>query len=491
MARLTTFLFFVFLSFHAFDVAAELDQERWCKVSTSEFELFGYLPKGRLQSLADSLLAFNYVTEQFMPGDRIEGHQLRVVAFRNRKEFLDVFRQEKFIGFMHPSLRQHLLAFVIEEKTGHPLNVAFHEYTHFLARSRLNTYVPLWYEEGFAQFMSTIQLKRNTAIVGEIPRRRLSNAVRRNSVNIQKILNSTPPFDWGSHDPTENYLVAWAITHLLFRGVDAHDQSMRERIPDLLQMMSSGMEANEALMAFTGTDQKSLIALIRSHLGKTAIHEEVTHIERQRQPFSLPVSCLNRTESKVLLGEVLTNNNPELAIEYLESARLDTPNDPDLLVALSRAHAADYQKSYELALRAYETDKSNVNANVRLADLLTWPCLIQTGDHCSNYLSLAARSYNEALKHAPKRVDAAFGLGVVYLETGRAGDGLNYLRVAHQRAPWSPRTNLFLGDAYRLIGNDRMAEEYLTKAVLWESQDVWRKRAAELLASVQDRTTTN
>ncbi len=461
--------------------------ERWCKITTSEFDLYGYSPRNRLQSLADSLLAFNAVTDQFMPGERIEGHRLRIVAFRNRKEFLDVFQQEEFIGFMHPSLRQHLLAFVLEERSIQPLEVAFHEYAHFLARSRLNIHVPLWYEEGFAQFLSTAQIRRDTAFVGKVPARRLSRTIRRNAKDIDKILNSTPPFDWSRHDITENYLVAWAVTHLLFRGVDSNGESLREQIPHLLKEMSEGLPADVALKKVTHTDSKSLVKLLRNHLTKIKTHESVTPIHIDWIKGKHPISCLDQFERQVLLGEVLVQSNPLLAQDYLGRAQKSQPYDPGLLVTLSRAHADDYQYSYSLARQAIELDAQNVEANIRIADLLTWPCLLDLHDRCEDYFSLASQFYLTALQQQPKRVDAAFGLGVVYLELGRAGDGLNYLKVAHQRAPWSARTNLFLGDAYRQIGDYRMAREYLTKATLWETNDSWRAKAEETLESVVDR----
>ena len=485
MPRVTVLLLTVCLVGAAYDSWGALENERWCKVTTSEFDLYGYVPRIQLQSLADSLLSFNAVTDTYMPGERIRGHRLRVVAFRNQKEFLDVFQQDHFIGFMHPSLRLHLLTFVLEEKKSRPLTVAFHEYTHFLARSRLDIYVPLWYEEGFAQFMSTMDIRRDKATVGEIPQRRLSRAIRRNAGDIDKILNSTPPFDWSRHDVTENYLVAWAIVHLLFRGVDANNEPLRDRIPELLDQMSKGVLADEALKDLTHTDDDTLVSLLRNHLGKTSRHEQVSQIHQDWPKGKHPVTCLDSFEKKMLLGEILLNHNPELAKAYLNDAQEERPDDPNLLVAMSRAHADDYQTAYELAKRAFDIDGENVEANVRIADLLTWPCLLEPVASCNDYLRFASSLYLTALDKSPMRVDAAFGLGVVYLETGRAGDGLNYLRVAHQRAPWSARTNLFLGDAYRLIGDDATAEIYLTKAVLWETQDAWRAKAAELLATVQ------
>ena len=75
-------------------------------------------------------------------------------------------------------------------------------------------------------------------------------------------------------------------------------------------------------------------------------------------------------------------------------------------------------------------------------------------------------------------MDAAYGLGVVYLHTGRAGDAVNYLRVAWRRAPWAARVNYHLGEAYRLVGDVARARVHLTKALHWAPDAAARDRAA-------------
>ena len=79
------------------------------------------------------------------------------------------------------------------------------------------------------------------------------------------------------------------------------------------------------------------------------------------------------------------------------------------------------------------------------------------------------------------RVDAAFGLGVSLLRSARAGDGLNYLKVAYERLPWNARINLFLGDAYRQIGNNNKASFHLNRAIMWEIEEAVRQQAIEMM----------
>ena len=104
----------------------------------------------KFKELADSLTLLRHVADQLLPGESPKGLLLKIVAFNRNVDFVSEFREGHLIGFMQPSLMHHLLAFVVNRQSRDSFDVAFHEYTHFVMRSRLSSYVPLWYEEGFA-----------------------------------------------------------------------------------------------------------------------------------------------------------------------------------------------------------------------------------------------------------------------------------------------------------------------------------------------------
>ena len=51
-------------------------------------------------------------------------------------------------------------------------------------------------------------------------------------------------------------------------------------------------------------------------------------------------------------------------------------------------------------------------------------------------------------------------------------------------APWGPRINFYLGEAYRLTGDNVNARRHLTKAMHWDAAEAWRERAGMALALV-------
>ena len=107
-------------------------------------------------------------------------------------------------------------------------------------------------------------------------------------------------------------------------------------------------------------------------------------------------------------------------------------------------------------------------------------CLFRRAEDCARHWREATTMYRTALRLDSERYDAVFGLGVSYLHTGRAGDGVNYLRVAYQHAPWAYSVNFFLGEGYRIIGDTR-ATTHLLNARNWSPEAAWRGAAEEAL----------
>ena len=87
----------------------------------------------------------------------------------------------------------------------------------------------------------------------------------------------------------------------------------------------------------------------------------------------------------------------------------------------------------------------------------------------------------EALESEPGNIEAIYSLGVVELYSGRPGTALNYLKIAEEHAPWSPRINFHLGEALRLLG-DPAGIAYLIKARNWSNSDVWRNLAEKSIS---------
>ena len=147
--------------------------------------------------------------------------------------------------------------------------------------------------------------------------------------------------------------------------------------------------------------------------------------------------------------------------------------------------AEDRDRALDFAHRALALDADHPGANVRMAELTSDECLHATPQQCAVIWREAAEHYLRALRRDPDHVEAIFGVGLAYLYVGRFDDAVAQLQVAHERAPWMPRVNLFLGEAYRYIGDTARTRAHLTQAMHWHFSKRWRDHAASSLSLLE------
>ena len=448
------------------------------------------MPKQRMLFLVEALQSIHQVTNQLIEGHYPKHNQLKVIAFETVEDFVAEFQTDQYIGFMQPAMRQHVLAFGLADHTLDPYNVAFHEYTHFVSRSRYEYFVPLWYEEGFAQYIGNATLKDNSVTLGDIRQRSLIRALRRNDHKWRTILDGVPRLDWHEDDYEEHYEFAHAIVHFLYHGKSNDGTELIDLVPEILLALSQKRLPSEVLPAYAGVAEDQFIQTVIDHLRSRPASTQYT-IDKSEFSQKSEVSCLTNLEARKLLAGVLARKNPEKAFDHVRLALIDEPEDVDLNVLLSYLPDLDHKTSYERIREALELNPQHVDANVRMADLYSYNCLDVVSGECTQLRELAARHYRLALRQEPTRVDAAFGLGVSLLRTGRSGDAINYLRVAYNRLPWNARINLFLGEAYLDIGDRTSARQHLDRSALWEPEAAIRQRALNLLDTYATKKTTD
>ena len=457
--------------------SASIADHEWCRITTPHFDLVTDIdPKDGLE-LARALEDFHRMSMQILTTDREQVRPLRVLAFKSKDDFRETFDNDRIAGFMKPSFQEHLLVFGPDEGARGRFQVAFHEYTHYLLRRYSPLNLPIWFEEGFAVYLSTAQfVSPRHAVVGRPVVTPSYRRILNRRPYVSQILDERYTVDWSRHVLPGVYEKAWAVVHFLYHGQDAQNEFIENRIGDMLVAIDAGMSSSEAIRTFTGYSSNDLVGPLRSYFQREDLPVRTIEFEPgSTQP--LDVVCLTRLEARLSLARVVMARNPLLAGRFLEDVLAERPNDVSVLVSYSQALRGLRGKAYTIAEQALELDPSDPGANVRMAELIVSRCMEDIAALCKRNWDEAAELYRTALKADPERVDAAFGLGVVYVHTGKPGDAINYLLVAHRLAPWAPRINYYLGEAYRLSGNEALAKLHLRKTYHWDASEDWRKRA--------------
>lgn len=442
------------------------------------------------RALADRLTRFRLAVQGLLVPRQSSEPPLKIIAFRHARDFRRVFSLRQIGGFTLSSLDRYTLAFGPDARRGYAKGAltAFHEYTHYLLHNRQQMNYPAWYEEGFANFLSTVYMSEDGAVVGHVPSFKRWQMAR-SRLRLAELLDERFVFDWNRSDLEEVYLKAWLLVHLLQHGhltslPPASIPPFHARIPKMLEMINAGVPAKVAVEESLGVDLPTLERMLRAYGKRRSLPTRIHVVDVERET-PMDVQPLDPAQVwHALAGAAAATGNGHFAARLYQRVLAENPDDADALVGLS-ATTEDPARSLAAAQRALALNAGHPGANIRMAKLSVSECQQATRDQCYDKWRESAEFYRRAVRSDPEGVDAVFGLGVVYLHVGQAGDALGYLRVAYQRAPWAPPVNLYLGEAYRLVGDAESARVHLTKAMHWHRDERWRERAALALSMIE------
>jgi tetratricopeptide (TPR) repeat protein len=450
------------------------DPGPWCRLTAADFHLLSDLGEVEQRNLLQRLRWLQPVAEPYLPGrPKASLAPLKIIVFSRRSDFRRMTGKRKFAGFMQPSLRTDRL--LVGPIRGDLTETLQHEYVHYLLRNRLDVSLPMWFDEGLASILGTVEMDKE-ALVGELPTERMRGRLDPSAdqdparTMLAKTLSATEVASWPQHRIDGFYDWSWLLTHYLTLGPEAEQADLPAYLGTRSQSLTEHLGVSEATLL------RGLGRYLRGPL-------EVRRVPLpEADPSASSFECLGTYERDLELARAILIQNPKMARTLLSAHLSDHPDDVGLLVTRARIEqAADrLDAARVLAVRAEALAPASANVTILQADLTVHGCLLPLDENCPRRWQQAAPRYRAALKRDADRLDAVLSLGIAYLYSGRPGEAVNYFRVAYGRMPWAAVANYYLGESYRQIGDTR-AFGYLSNARNWASLPVWRMLAEESL----------
>lgn len=224
----------------------------------------------------------------------------------------------------------------------------FHEYAHHLMRYDLSVAIPLWFSEGFAEFMSTAGFGKDGSVTLGKPALGRAYAVDdKSTFPLEKMLSSNydklTGDEWGAL-----YARGWILTHYL-----TFEASRKGQIERYLQDVSVGKDSLQAAQAAFG-DLKILDRNLHGYVGRSRISVVKVAGEALKvgpimvEPLSAGASEMMPLRTKLKVG-VADSEAPALA-QQIRAVAAKYPADPLVQSTLSEAeHEADQYAAAEAA----------------------------------------------------------------------------------------------------------------------------------------------
>ncbi|HWN82110.1 MAG TPA: tetratricopeptide repeat protein [Candidatus Udaeobacter sp.] len=334
---------------------AEVAEESWIKIQTEHFTLLGNATRKTTTQIGDRLEQLWQVMAATF-ADVTTRPPTWIYVFRNEAAIAPFKlgadgRPDTVAGYYLPTPLANYLAIDASAEAG-PFRTVYHEFIHYFVHNNL-PYLPLWLNEGLAEYYSTIRLEGDQAVLG-LPideyRRWLSQHDLLPLPELFQVGRESPAYHAGVLRGTF-YAESWALTHDLMSVPD------KRRMQHLIRELRAGTSSEDALVrAF----ELELPALEHELATRYASQRQLpTQIWRFAEWEGRPakIAAVAAGEIEFHLGNLLVHQVPiqfALAEQYLRAALAADSTRAEAYASLGQLHhaAGRYADSHALYERA-------------------------------------------------------------------------------------------------------------------------------------------
>ncbi len=356
--------------------------------------------------------------------------------------------QKAVAGFFLPGPIANYVAMRGDLGAERASEVVYHEYLHYLLESNFAD-VPLWFNEGLAEFYSTFRVTRRHVVLGMPILDHLRRLEKRGLMPLDLLFaidSDSEVYRQHSLRRDTFYAQSWALVHHLL-----NDEQRRPQIMQYLQFLAADVPLRDAFdQAFGGDSFATLRGEVQMALDNhrfQATSVPLVEIGLLEPPELLRRERMSRAEVLVRLGDLLIQLRGVEAHEPREffSAALDLDPEHGLAwfgLAQLKERALSWDEAEVLYRQAVELTPNDFRPYFLLANNLLRPysgLRISMGDVQAEdqaRLREARILYRQALELNPRFGEAWGGLGASWLlEERPSQEALGALDTARRLLP--------------------------------------------------------
>lgn len=438
----------------------------WLVVRTDHFTIISNTDPERSKLIAYKLEQFRYMLTIVCPELIANSpNPIHVRVFRDATSYYETLPalaklQSVVAGFVERSSS----TITINDLFNISDNVSYHEYIHAVTGSQKN--LPLWYEEGLAQFYENFEVLGTTARLGEISPSRLHSLRLGPMLGLKRMLTLSS-YQQIMRETTLDlfYAQSWAFMHFLLM----HEKgSRREQLKSYLKLYSSGVKAEEAFHKAFTVSFEQLDDEFRAYLERSSFRSlqfdfaqdriesdiEIHTLQEEKLSSKVPPQTLIAPTGQIdPFGLLLDISALEAKYNWKYLPAIRSVNiaaaSPEMVARVKQALERFKQGtqlmesgSNQEALKLFEeTVKLDPEFGPAYANIGTIYAL--KGEY-----EFARLAYEKARTVAPGYAGTYLNFAVTQLENGKESDAESSFRMALSLYPSSAAARLGLGQIY-------------------------------------------
>lgn len=453
---------------------APIEVADWAIYRTPHFEVMTTQPEEEIGALIEDISLFRSVVIALLGegAEELGSSTVRFLVLDHPGDVQFLFGSAPGVtGFTRPSLSGDLMV------VGRPParrtfalgnQVVFHEYVHQLVQMRSHSRHPAWYAEGIADFLSTLERRKDRIVLGDMPESRKLSVRREPSMSLRDVLETVSTWSLPEDRRSSFYAQSWLLVHHLLLAEDREELGFARSLATSLDAYDRGEPSLEAFTSSFSVSLHEFPRRLERHLRRLPTMEYPLAAFRYQTRYERQV--LTPRERTLLLARYTRESNPDEALRMLQTLGAGGGEDAEVLAAIAVTLAWLNQR--EQAIAAIEKARSlhDTAFMVWLEAGRAWRHLcsrdadrcIERGDH-----QASGKAFARAYALNPDDVEARTRYAQYLLQTPERGEALPLLAASLAAAPWSFEVLHSMAVAYLARGRFDLARNYLEKAQGW------------------------
>jgi tetratricopeptide (TPR) repeat protein len=304
----------------------------WIEVRSPHFVVSTNAGEREGRRIADQFEQIRTLFHTAFPNLRVDPAQpVLILAAKNENtmkmllpEDWEVKGHVRPAGLYQQGEDKHYVILRLDSEGTNPFHTLYHEYTHALLHLNF-TGLPLWLDEGLAEFYGNSELGEKESRVGTIDNTHLYILGQHKLLPIETLLNveHSSPFYNEADRASVFYAESWALVHYLMLDPDARQRQLLKNF--LAAWDKNGSQIEAAQQAFG--DLKHFGQIIAGYSRQTMFHAALFKNGQQAADKTYSVRSLPPGEVLALRGDCAAHRNRlEQAGPLLEQGVQAEPN---------------------------------------------------------------------------------------------------------------------------------------------------------------------
>lgn len=466
-----------------------IEDRKWLEVRTDNFQVRGDLREKELIELARYLETFRVAVSVITNVSSTESPIPTEIYAMSGKGFKSL-GMDRHLGGQFMSNQRSNIMLIRDARGMRETTTILHEYVHFLVHNHGRLYYPMWFNEGFAEYLSEVRMDRETIKFGGVARQRYQNLAALRWVHIRKILSPEDYDDWSRERKAMFYAESWALVHYLHNQPDATNM-VGQQMEQYIQAVESGKKDIEAFELAFGMQVDKLDRQLKNYLDRGKYREIHMSVDALVPDFDPDVVKLSREQVSLALGRISLRRGELDKAEYWYSIAATS----DSTRAQAEAGLGDVMKfrgEFESARPYFESAVAlapdDPYCQLDLAEY--WHTLANASEDeakRAEYIANARAHYVKAWKLDDSMPETYAQYGQTYLLVGNQYDrAIEMLEEAEYLLPSDIQIRMALTAAYAAVGRTEDAAELARSVLAWSYDDEeLADQLAELLAALE------